>query len=208
MKNSDEVLDRILTGLREAEASEGMNRRILEAVQDRAQEQGGWRPMWLMALSPSIGRRVWVTAAVGVVVFSMVFYWTSFRTRTRHESVVSKSQKAPASTTTREVQLTTEKVLSPLQLRQMQQSKRTIDLRKTERIQRGESTGQGAMHAVSYPAPEEPLTEEERLLLRIAHRGDPVEIAELNPVLRNARDEESKKEFQRFFEPQTIKANK
>jgi hypothetical protein len=52
---------------------------------------------------------------------------------------------------------------------------------------------------VSFPAPPLPLTEQERLLLRIAHRGDPVELAMLDPKMRAARDEEDKAEVQRFF---------
>jgi hypothetical protein len=45
-----------------------------------------------------------------------------------------------------------------------------------------------------------PLTEQERLLLRIVHKDDPVEVAVLNPAWRAARDAEDQAEFQRFFE--------
>jgi len=43
------------------------------------------------------------------------------------------------------------------------------------------------------------LTEQERLLLRIVHRGDPVELAMLDPMQRAARNVEEQAEFQRFF---------
>jgi hypothetical protein len=59
------------------------------------------------------------------------------------------------------------------------------------------------MLAASHPAPPMPLTEQERLLLRIAHRGDPVELAMLDPMRRAARDVEEQTEFQRFFKPRT-----
>ena len=59
------------------------------------------------------------------------------------------------------------------------------------------------MRAASYPAPPAPLTQEEKLLLRIAHKGDPQELALLNPVLRAARDAEEKAEVERFFTPPT-----
>jgi hypothetical protein len=58
------------------------------------------------------------------------------------------------------------------------------------------------MYAASHPAPPMPLTEQERLLLRIAHRGDPVELAMLDPVLRDVRDAEEQADFQRFFGPE------
>jgi hypothetical protein len=60
------------------------------------------------------------------------------------------------------------------------------------------------MLAASHPAPPMPLTEQERLLLRIAHRGDPVELAMLDPMRRAARDVEEQTEFQRFFKPRTV----
>ena len=41
-----------------------------------------------------------------------------------------------------------------------------------------------AMHATSYPAPPMPLTEQERLLLRLVHKDDPVELAMLDPKVR------------------------
>jgi hypothetical protein len=44
-----------------------------------------------------------------------------------------------------------------------------------------------------------PLTEQERLLLRIAHKGDPVEMAMLDPKIRAAREREEEAEVQRFF---------
>jgi hypothetical protein len=55
------------------------------------------------------------------------------------------------------------------------------------------------MHAASYPAPPMPLTEQERLLLRLVHKDDPVELAMLDPKLRDLQDSEDKAEFQRFF---------
>jgi len=37
------------------------------------------------------------------------------------------------------------------------------------------------MSSGNHPAPPMPLTEQEKLLLRIAHKGDPEELAMLNP---------------------------
>jgi hypothetical protein len=44
-----------------------------------------------------------------------------------------------------------------------------------------------------------PLTEQERLLLRMAHKNDPVELAMLDPKLRELQDAQEKAEFQMFF---------
>jgi two-component sensor histidine kinase len=52
-----------------------------------------------------------------------------------------------------------------------------------------------------------PLTEQEKLLLRIAHHRAPGELVALSPLLRAARDEEEKAEVQQFFEPRTTEDN-
>ncbi len=63
-----------------------------------------------------------------------------------------------------------------------------------------ESVEWSEMHAPSRPAPEVPLTEEERQLLRIVHRRDPVELAALKSSVRDERNAQEKVEFQNFFE--------
>jgi hypothetical protein len=51
-----------------------------------------------------------------------------------------------------------------------------------------------------------PLTEQERLLLRIVHSNDPVELAELDSTAWAARNAAEKAKFQRFFEPDKTEA--
>ena len=55
------------------------------------------------------------------------------------------------------------------------------------------------LHAASRPAPPLPLTEQEKLLLRLVHKDYPVELAMLDPRVRALEDSEDKAEFQRFF---------
>jgi hypothetical protein len=78
------------------------------------------------------------------------------------------------------------------------------DVRSATGVHSDESVAVEEMLAASHPAPPMPLTEQERLLLRIAHKGDPVELAMLDPLRRAARDVEEQTEFQRFFKPRTI----
>jgi hypothetical protein len=56
------------------------------------------------------------------------------------------------------------------------------------------------MRAPSHPAPEEPLTQEEKLLLRVVHRGDSREMAILNPEVRAKNEAEDEAEFRQFVE--------
>jgi hypothetical protein len=54
---------------------------------------------------------------------------------------------------------------------------------------------------VSFPAPEAALTEQERLLLQLVHRKDPVEVAMLDPRELAREEAVEAAEFQRFFPP-------
>jgi hypothetical protein len=45
-----------------------------------------------------------------------------------------------------------------------------------------------------------PLTEQERLLLKMAHQGGPELIAMLNPAVRAGREAEEQAEVAKFFE--------
>ena len=58
----------------------------------------------------------------------------------------------------------------------------------------------GETQATSFPAPPLPLTEQEKLLLRLAHRRDPENMAILNPDLRAAQTAKATEQFQQFFE--------
>jgi hypothetical protein len=90
---------------------------------------------------------------------------------------------------------------------------RRADARRTEvrrvgvgEVQEGtvgrtaEEVAMEEMRAPSEPAPELPLTEQERLLRKVVHRGDPEEVAMLNPEVRAARSEADKSTVRRFFE--------
>ena len=83
-------------------------------------------------------------------------------------------------------------------------ARETVNARRATDVPDSESVAVDEMLAASRPAPPMPLTEQERLLLRIAHRGDPVELAMLDPMRRAARDVEEQTEFQRFFKPRTV----
>jgi hypothetical protein len=63
------------------------------------------------------------------------------------------------------------------------------------------------MRAASHPAPEEPLTQEEKLLLRLAHKGEPQVMAMLNPEIRQQKEEQSEAEFHQWIE-QSIKGER
>ena len=74
-------------------------------------------------------------------------------------------------------------------------------MQKTQSLSEEDAIALSEMRAPSHPAPEMPLTQQERLMLRIVHGGDPVELAELDPQVRAAQYAQQKAEFKDFFEP-------
>jgi hypothetical protein len=56
------------------------------------------------------------------------------------------------------------------------------------------------MRAPSHPAPEAPLTQQERLLLRVVHTGSPQVFALLNQEVRAKQEADDQKEFQAFVD--------
>jgi len=70
--------------------------------------------------------------------------------------------------------------------------------RPEHQVSDGDAVLLSEMRAPSHPAPQAPLTNEERLLLRAVHLGDPQVIAMLNPEVRAREEAESEAEFQRF----------
>ena len=76
MKNADETIERVLAGLREVEAPEGMERRIVEAMRGacsgaaRMEADGADD-----SAEPDWERRGLTTAVAGVVVLSLAAGW-------------------------------------------------------------------------------------------------------------------------------------
>ncbi len=205
MKSSEEAIEKVMAGLREASASPGLERRILEAVEGRVsvRSQSGWhqwRPGAPGRLAgASAGRSfAWGVAAAGVLTAAVVIPSTY---RMRHAP--APSGVSPAGTVSQPRAASGHIAKSPqifLPGSGSRSAKRPVTTRT--RLDRDtNSAAQQEARAVSYPAPPMPLTEQERLLLRIVHAGDPVELAMLNPEIRAKREAEDEAEFQRFFPP-------
>ena len=200
MKNGDEAIERVLAGLQDVEAPEGMERRIVEAMRQGAPGRRGWRPMSLMIPSHLIGARVLTIAVAGVVVISLAAGWMASRDhRIRPERAEVKRQETPAHAPILETHATAAREVQPLPERSIAvlRSKRHVERDVPEE----RPVAGREMIAENHPAPEAPLTDEEKLLLRFAHRADPEEVAALSPVLQAREDAEEKAEVQNFFEP-------
>ena len=189
-KSSEEVVRQVLTGLRDAEAPIGMERRILEAVQDRVPVRSARLPLWAW------GGVFACTAAVCVAI-SMIY-------RVEHVPIQSNLRPVPAGMLPIGSEAAVKSELPPLS-QPLVRVKANV---KRAKVARGkDSVTLREMQTASFPAPPMPLTDQEKLLLRVAHRGDPEELAMLNNEMRAKQEAEGKTEFQKFFEPSTTGDN-
>ena len=223
MKNSEDAIDKVLAGLRSPDAPVGMERRILDALQDQASARSRsgwrrWRPIWLAAPARPFATRSLVCGVALAGMFAVALAIPAIR-RLGHAPAQSQLNPVPAGSLPRPtpevVAKSAQRPLPGSSVRSMERAnareqtnareettvRRARDVRNRDRD--SDSVALDEMRAASHPAPPMPLTEQEKLLLRIAHRGDPVELAMLNHEIRAKQEEEAKAEFQRFFEPAT-----
>jgi hypothetical protein len=211
MKNS-EAMEKVLAGLREAEAPAGMERRILDALEDGLLERAavrsrfGWRellPVWMVAPARPVvvGSLVCGVALAGLIVVALAI--PAIR-RPGNAPVQSKRKVAPVES----LASANSEVAKSAQPTSLRSGSRPPAERKTEAktnaggaeaVLDSDAVALEEMHAASQPAPPMPLTEQEKLLLRLVHKDDPVELAMLGSEVRALRDLEDKAEFQRFF---------
>ncbi len=205
MKNSEEAIEKVLAGLRDAEAPAGMERRILSALEDQ-ESMGtrlGWRwlrPVWLVMPAGATTRVLVCGAALAAVV--IVFAIPAIR-HAGDATVHPRKEVAPAKL----LPATPSVVDAPLVAATPSHEGRVglrvgtpvRETRSVLTVDSEDSVALNEMQAASFPAPPMPLTEQERLLLRIAHKNDPVEVAMLDPNQRNLEERKERAEYQSFF---------
>jgi hypothetical protein len=192
-KSSEEAIQQVLAGLRDCEAAAGMERRILEAVRDRASARsaaswGGLRPLshWC-AMWPLGGGLVLVVISVSLSFFLIH--------RTGHSPTRSPVQSARAESVS---PAASGKVAEENGTKTIARTRGNAATRKRVRTNASDLAILRDMRAPSHPAPEAPLTEEEKILLRIAHTGNAEEFALLNPEMQARQDAQIEADFQRF----------
>ena len=214
MKNSEEAIARVLAGLRDLEAPDGMERRILDGLEARAaaQARSGWRRFMPMRLV--MPRARWklgwglISRAMlaGVLVLALAI--PAMR-RAGRAPVGSKTDSAGVKVAPTAPSVIAIGNMERSSLGSGGPSRATSDAPEAGSISEVASDDSIALsetQAASFPAPPMPLTEQERLLLQLVHKVDPVEIAMLDPRVRAMQDAEEKAEFQRFFGKQSLPA--
>ncbi len=179
---NEERVERVLAALGAVEPPPGMQRRVLELLEEKALE--GATEWW----------RLWPSSVLGGMAFAAmlavaVLIPAGHRHR-RNPVVIEPPQPA--------VMAVPEASAGHVEMRSLRRAsaRRAIAVRKSD----DDSIAMQEMRAKSFPASPLPLTEEERLLLSIAHKGDPAEMAMLEPETRAAAAAAETAAFQEFFE--------
>jgi hypothetical protein len=206
-KSSEEVIQQVLVGMRDCEASAGMQGRILDGVQERASAEAAsdWRwlrPMRRVTLARPCAMR---PLAWGLALGTMMAVFLSI-------SVINRTKQSPARWYAQTVPTTSlaspalgagAEETRPRLPGSAARSRGDTSAQNRTPINASELVSLRGIRAISRPAPAAPLTKEERILLSIAHTGDPQELAMLNPEIRAQQEAESEAEFERFVRAAT-----
>lgn len=189
MKNAmdtEAAIERVLTGLRDAEASAGLERRVLRAVEERSAQKTGerWR------FSPAAAIALGLALAVGLGVLVMMHSGQESR-GVDQAAVQPRPVRMVASVSGLQG---AQNVRVPV----ARPARRKTTARRLRVASREDSIAQREMRAASRPAPPMPLTEQERLLVRVAREDRPQAIAMLDAGTRAKELAKEDAEFQRF----------
>jgi hypothetical protein len=205
MKNPEEAIEKVLAALRSSDAPPGMERRILEAAQNRASSQtlSAWHrlsPTWLVTQKRPLAV---ASLACGIVMAGILVVALKIPAIHRPARNPAKSKMSPALAVPSSIPPleTTAKSTQPRSPQPDVSFTRKTNVRKVKLIHDTDSLALRETRAPSHPAPEQPLTEQEKLLLKIIRGNAPQQLIALNHSLETSHDEDEKAAFQRFFEP-------
>jgi hypothetical protein len=190
MKQADEAIDRVLTGLRESQAPAGMENRILQAMQAHATGESAKRFVWWS----------WPrTAGYGALLAGLLVVVAVSVPHRAHQAVQElvvrkRVEVEPAPVAEAKVP---RKVTKPLLVRVEKQNAGQKGVQDSNAAE--DELAREEMLAPSHPAPPLPMTAQERLLERVVSRHGLRDLAILNSEERDktaAREDEA---FKKFF---------
>jgi hypothetical protein len=176
MKDPDQAIEKLLAGLRDAEPSPGMHHRILDAMAAGPATVYGsrrlFRPAIAMSLACALAITIWVQHHRHIPANLRSHTTNVAAPRTKPpQTVADRAPREPRRTTSRSL-------LRPTHAREVSYA---------------------AQESPGFPAPPLPLTEQEKLLLRLAHRHDAQDMTLLNRDVQAQQSAKATQQFQNFF---------
>jgi len=194
MRDAERTIERLLAGLRDAEPPGGMEHRILESLDGMgAREVAASASLWRRPLRPALAM------LLACAVILMVAFTVQQRKHVPGQSLIPLKPKnglngAPNIVSSLQVSQKPQHAAADQRVRSPRRSTSRIPVKRPQ-----DAPALGETQTASFPAPPLPLTEQERLLLRLAHRGDSDTTAILNPDARAAQTAKATEQFQQFF---------
>ena len=198
----DEVIDRLLTGLRDVEPPQGMQRRILDA----ATEHFATRRVWNLAL-PFTPAKSWTLAVTSVAIVALGITWIVPRDLHHVNQRADTRRHDTAAGSARPTHVSDTESLQSQPVRHSVRATQRQTVAAVESLSTEDALAVSEMNAPSRPAPPLPLTRQEKLLAEAVHQAGAKELASLRPEVRVRQMELSKAEFHDFFEPPAAKDN-
>jgi len=215
INSCEEAIRKVLAGLRGCDVPLEMEHRILKAVQDQvsAEARSGWHwsgPMWLVNLRARILPRRLLSGVVVTGMLAVALTIPLLHRAHRIGGAASQSTKVDPAQVGPLPPATPSLVVSSPTVPPTASEFRSAG-KKRERavglVRHRDSLALRELHAASRPAPPLPLTQEEKMLLRLIRTVGPQELGILNSEERAKREAEADAEFQQFFGQVTAQNN-
>ncbi|WP_158821896.1 hypothetical protein [Granulicella sp. S156] len=191
-KTSDELIHQALTGLRGAKPRDGMDQRLLGALEKHAAAP---TPFWSRAIRLpwrwQFAAAIPVAAALVVTIAHLTLGNNVTTTATLQQpsahTVIATNTSPKSICPSNESECPKPPVLETPRLQRVTKTTSTPDASQPNPLIANDQQALDDTNAPSHPAPPMPLTQQERLLLRATRRGEPTEVAELEPLREPAR---------------------
>ena len=206
-QQTDERIEAVLAALREAQPRAGMEQRIHAAVLRAADAAGPAKPRMASLHWPQLGGAI--AAVASLVLLSVHLHLQQANQPLHNRVIVISSQPSRQQAQVQaEHSPHSEMQRQPARPLHLGAAARSLnqpvgEQRPTLAAHTNEASQ--AAHATEreqgFPAPPLPLTEQERLLIRLVHRDDPVQLAQLTPAAREAELQRDQEQTREFFKP-------
>ncbi len=200
MENSEEAVAKVIKALRDSEPAPGLENRVLRSLRNHEPQPfvSRWRALASCIPAPKL-------APVALVMLCAAFLAVLLTYPHIHAPLrATQQQKAPA--------VSSKSLPNPETIARVQVSRRlmhapSIKPAALKTARASHAAIEPASQAASFPAPQLPLTKQEKLLLQVARSRRPSEIDPLRPEIQVAQAEREKQEFSTFFKQNQGAAN-
>jgi hypothetical protein len=188
MNQSDTQVEKVLRGLRDVEPDASLQQRITWALRKQSEHRAESLP-WLRLSPWRLAGAAVACIAILTVVMTLPHKNAVEQHQLRSDAPQALLPNAPANAKPSSAFVSRRGSMATAARPHLQPAETPHDIARVET----------SAASSSVPAPPMPLTEQERLLIRLAHHDDPVQLAQLSSARREVRYEQEKQKVSDFF---------